>query len=288
MGHGYVRLAYYMNETLTLLQVPIGVGSVILLFALFMTSLCSQYWQLFLAQGFLLGIGISCVILPALATVPQYFIRSRGLALGITVSGSSLGGVVWPIVLKNVLYGVGFGWGVRISAFIMLPLLGFAYLAIRLPSERANHPKVKPDISTVKNPILIITAVGLFFVLLGLFSPFFYITSWTIFQGYDAGLGFYMVSIINAASLFGRIMPGIMADLIGPFNIMIMSVSISGIICMCWTTATSLSGIVVLSLAYGFSSGAVISLQGMCCAAVVKREQYGVAMGFVMSFMSIA
>lgn len=43
------------------------VGSVVMLFALFMTSLCKEYWQLFLAQGFLFGVGLAFVILPAFA-----------------------------------------------------------------------------------------------------------------------------------------------------------------------------------------------------------------------------
>jgi predicted MFS family arabinose efflux permease len=275
-----------------------------MLFALFMTSLCREYYQLFLAQGLLLGLGISFVLLPAFATIPHYFVRSRGLALGVVVSGSSLGGVVWPIALKNLLSKVGFGWGVRISAFIMLPLLALACVTVRLPAKVGSHTKPKPDLSIAKNPVLLGVAGALFFVFLGLFSPFFYITSWTISLGHDESLGFYMVSIINASSLFGRILPGMLADRVGAFNIMILSAGISGIICACWTKATSIGGIIVLSLAYGFSSGvipcptlqrkitdfvqAVISLQGACAAKVAQPQQYGVAMGVVMSILSIA
>jgi MFS family permease len=158
------------------------VGSVIMLFALFMTSLCYSYWQLSLAQGFLLGIGLSFVILPAFTTVPHYFRQSRALAMGITASGSSLGGVIWPIALKNLLYNVGFRWGVRIAALIMLPLLATSCLLIRLPIQKGGAPKTipKPDLSIVKHPVLILLATGLFFIYLGIFSPFFYIASWTI------------------------------------------------------------------------------------------------------------
>ncbi|KAG0645383.1 Aspyridones efflux apdF [Hyphodiscus hymeniophilus] len=269
-------------------RVLLIVGSVIMLFALFMTSLCTEYWQLFLAQGFLFGLGLSFVVLPAFATVPHYFIKSRALALGITVSGSSLGGVIWPIALKNVLYKIGFGWGVRTAAFIMLPLLAAACLAIRLPARAPSSLKPKPDLSVVKNPILILLALGLFFIYLGLFSPFFYVTSWTISRGLDANMAFYMVSIINAASLFGRIIPGLLADRFGAYNMMILSALFSGLVCCCWTTATSMSGIVVLSLAYGFSSGAVIGLQGACSAQIVEPSQYGVTMGFVMAILSVA
>ncbi|KAH9213721.1 major facilitator superfamily domain-containing protein [Leptodontidium sp. 2 PMI_412] len=283
-------------------RILLASGSLTIVFALFMTSLCKDYYQFFLAQGLLLGLGLAFVFLPSIAVIPRYFTHHRGLAMGIVVSGSSMGGVIWPIALQNFFDSVGFGWGVRISAFMMVPLLGFAILTVRVPmpiappsSIRINanisiskQPKPKPDISVIKNPILLLLAAGLFLVYLGLFSPFFYITSWTISLGLDANMGFYMVSIINAASLFGRILPGLWADRIGAYNIMVVSAGLSGVVCMCWTEATSIGGIVVLSLAYGFVSGAVIGLQGACASQIAKPHQYGVVMGFTMSVISIA
>ncbi|KAH7395558.1 MFS monocarboxylate transporter-like protein [Cadophora sp. MPI-SDFR-AT-0126] len=273
-------------------RILLPTGPVIIVFAIFMTSLCKQYYQFFLAQGLLFGLGLSIAVLPAFAIIPRYFTKHRGLALGITVSGSSMGGVIWPITLRNLFSDVGFGWGVQICAFMMLPLLSLAILTIRVPisaaSPNGKHIKAKPDISVVKNPILILLAAGLFFVYLGLFSPFFYITSWTTSLGRDPDMGFYMVSIINAASLFGRILPGLWADRIGAYNIIIISAGLSGVICMCWTEAKSIGGIVVLSLAYGFASGAVIGLQGACAAVIAKPEQYGIVMGFTMGCLSIA
>ncbi|KAG4421203.1 hypothetical protein IFR04_005614 [Cadophora malorum] len=273
-------------------RILLASGSITIVFALFMTSLCKQYYQFFLAQGLLLGLGLSLVVLPAFAVIPRYFTKHRGLAMGLVVSGSSMGGVIWPITLRNLFTDVGFGWGVRICAFMMLPLLSLAVLAIRVPisasSPNGTHVKAKPDFSIVKSPILILLALGLFLVYLGLFSPFFYVTSWTIRLGLDADMGFYMVSIINAASLFGRVLPGLWADRVGPYNIMVISAGLSGLICMCWTEAKSIAGIVVLSLAYGFASGAVIGLQGACASLIAKPHQYGIVMGFTMGILSIA
>lgn len=49
-----------------------------------------------------------------------------------------------------------------------------------------------------------------------------------------------------------------------------------------------MGSIIILSLAYGFASGAVIGLQSACSAQIVKPAQYGVAMGGVMAVLSIA
>ena len=226
-----------------------------MLFALFMMSLSSQYYQLFLTQALLLGVGISFVILPAMTATSYYFAASRSLAMGIMVSGSSVGGAIWPIAFHRLFSEVSFGWAVRIAACIMIPLLGLACITVRRPTVFANRPKVKADFSCVKNPVVILLAVGLFFVYLGLFSPFFYVTSYMISLRLDPNLAFYMISVINAASLFGRVLPGMMADRIGNYNVMILVALFSGLIASCWTKATTVGGIVVFSLAYGLASG---------------------------------
>jgi MFS family permease len=107
----------------------------------------------------------------------------------------------------------------------------------------------------MKDPLIFILGVALFFNYLGLFTPIFYVTSYTVSLGLDPSMAFYMMAIINALSLFGRIIPGILGDRYGAFNIMIFSAGISGMVCMCWTKATSIPGIALWSAVYGFTSG---------------------------------
>ncbi|KAF7885601.1 uncharacterized protein EAF02_004110 [Botrytis sinoallii] len=249
-------------------------GSAVMLLAMFMTSLC-KYYQLFLAQGFLLGIGIASILLPAFTIAAQYFTNYRGLAPEIVASGSSLG-------------EVGFESAVRIVAFIELPLLTIGCLLVRAPVTKANHTKANPDFSSVKNYVLMLLAVGLFFVYFGLFTPFFYIEPWALSLGFESNFAFYTISIVNAASVFVRIIPVLLADLFGCYNIAVIAAISSGLVCTCMTKATSVAGITIFSLAYGFTSGAIISLQGVCAAKLVPPTQFGIAMGSVMTFLSIA
>jgi len=60
-------------------------------FGVFMTSLCKNYWQLFLAQGVVTGFGFGCLFLPAVAIVSQYFSTKKAFATGIASLGSSIG-----------------------------------------------------------------------------------------------------------------------------------------------------------------------------------------------------
>src|SRR5436190_6430248 len=89
-------------------------------FAMMMTSLCYEYWQFVLTQGVLMGIAIGLLQFPAFAAVSQYFDKKRAAALGVVVSGSSIGGVAIPIALSKMLNSssLGFGWSVRVIGFV--------------------------------------------------------------------------------------------------------------------------------------------------------------------------
>ncbi|KAK5132611.1 hypothetical protein LTR08_008810 [Meristemomyces frigidus] len=284
---------------------PTMFGSVALLVAMFTLSLCKTYWQFFLTQGLLLGIGVSFIAIPASGTVPRYFKRNRGLATGISVGGSSLGGILWPIAFDRMLHhdGIGFPWAVRIAGFTMLPLCCICVLTVRWPirpnsaaspeegsdptTEKGTNGK-KKDLSALKEPPFVLLCAGLFLAILGFFAPFFFVTTYAVSLGMSPSFSFYLVSIVNGASLFGRILPGIVADRWGRFNMLAASAFTAGIIAFCWTTATSVAGLVVWSAAYGFASGAILSLQLACATTLVDSDSAGAAVGAVMGSTSLA
>lgn len=66
-------------------------GTFLTVFGIFMTSICKNYWQLFLAQGVVTGAGFGCLFLPGVAIVSQYFSTKKAFATGIASLGSSIG-----------------------------------------------------------------------------------------------------------------------------------------------------------------------------------------------------
>jgi hypothetical protein len=66
-------------------------GSVLVVFGMMMTSICKEYWQVILAQGLVVGVGMGCMFLPSVGVMSQYFKHNRAFAAGIAASGSSLG-----------------------------------------------------------------------------------------------------------------------------------------------------------------------------------------------------
>ncbi|RHZ65225.1 hypothetical protein CDV55_102676 [Aspergillus turcosus] len=285
-------------------------GSFGTVFSIMMTSLCKEFYQFILAQGILLGVSLALLVCPMLALVGQYIKVKRGAAMGIVIAGSSLGGVIWPIVINELLKkpNIRFGWTMRIVGFIMIPLLAVSCLCCRSPKtqkatetlpERPDANKgvvpeqepvntTGPKISILREPKMQVTCLAFFIIYFGMFSPFFFTTSYAVAQGFSADLSFYTISIINGASLFGRIIPGILADGYGRFNCCILATLFSGVIALCWTTATSVAGLVVWSAAYGFSSGAILSLQQACAAQIATPKTLGLSIGAVMASTSLS
>ena len=66
-------------------------GSLLLVFATMMLSVCDSYYQVFLAQGLGIGLASGLLYIPSLAVVLQSFERYRAVAVGLVTSGGSVG-----------------------------------------------------------------------------------------------------------------------------------------------------------------------------------------------------
>ena len=96
-------------------RVIIGPSAFALVLAQMLTSLCDKYWQFILCQGVFGGLATGFLYSPAAAIVGHYFHKKRPMAMGIITSGSALGGILYPIILDQMLHhqNIGFGWTQR-------------------------------------------------------------------------------------------------------------------------------------------------------------------------------
>ena len=206
-------------------RIPILLGTSLHIFGLMMISISKEYYQFFLSQSICSGIGCSFLFYPGklklpptilteeqhtslylhyrpvIAAVGSWFLRHRALAFGIAVSGSSLGGVILPIMVQRLIPKLGFGWTMRVLAFMLLGLLVIANLTIksRLPPTR-RPIRINDLVTPFREKPFSFLALASFFIYLGGFLPFNFIIVYAEAKGMSAELASYLVPIVNAAS----------------------------------------------------------------------------------------
>ncbi|KAH7123038.1 major facilitator superfamily domain-containing protein [Dactylonectria macrodidyma] len=264
-------------------------AAVVYLFSMMMLSICKQYWHFMLTQGILQGTAMGLMTFPALAALSQYFDKKRAAALGIGISGSSIGGIVFPIALSKMLNesSLSFGWSVRIVCFIMLPFLIFSCIAIkaRLPPKQTKFFAAE----AFRQLKFMLLVLAMFFLILGMFTPLFFVPTYAVSRGMNETLASYLLAIINGASTFGRVIPGILADKYGPFNMLAVAGLSNGVTIMCMNKAESTAALVVYSVVFGFTSGMIISGGAAAFATCPKDiHDLGSYMGMGMAVSAVA
>lgn len=237
----------------------ISTGTILVPFGFFMTSICKEYWQFVLAQGICIGIGNGCLFIPSIAILPQYFTTKKALANGLAASGSSLGGVIYPIIFHRLVNNIGFGWTTRIMGFISLATSLFS-VAIMKPRVLPKQKRALLELKAFRELPYAIFCVAMFFGFIGFYGPVFYLQSSAIEDGTSNNLAFYLLPILNATSIFGRILPNFLADKLGPLNIHTPAALATAILALAWIGIHNTSGYIALAALYGFFSGGFVSL----------------------------
>jgi MFS family permease len=216
-----------------------------------------------------------------------WFLRHRALAIGTMVAGSSVGGVVLPIMVNRLVDDIGFGWTMRALAFLLLGVLIIGNLTVKSRIPPLKRPFLLKDfLASYTEPAFLLMTIGTWFVYIGGFLPFNFIIVQARAQGMSTSLAGYLVSILNAASTFGRIIPAHYGDLYGVFNIMILLTCFAGILNLAlWLPSTTLAVghanalIIVFSILYGFASGCFFSIIPAMIAQLSDVRKLGVRTG---------
>lgn len=116
------------------------IGSVGVVAYLLLLGECTQYWHFLLCFGILGGISGAILTTVALSVISHWFKARRGLATGITFTGTSLGGIVFPIILSSVLEDMSWAWSMRLLALLefVLVLVGNLFVRGRLPIQSSG------------------------------------------------------------------------------------------------------------------------------------------------------
>ncbi|KLJ10607.1 hypothetical protein EMPG_09871 [Blastomyces silverae] len=265
-------------------------GAIILIIGIFMTSLTTTYWQLFLSQGLCMGLGCGLIFCPTIALMPTYFTSKRAIALAIGAAGSATGGLIFPAIVQTLLPRIGYAWTIRVLGFFTLATLTpcFIWLRQRIP-PRKSGPFF--EWSAFKETKYSLFAIAMFLNFWGLYVAFFYLSSYgRDVIGLSREKSIDLLLILNGVGFIGRLIPNFVSDYYtGPFNALIPFSLISGILIFGWTGINDVNGLYAFSVLYGFFAAGIQSLfPASLSSLTTDLKKTGIRFGMILSVVSFA
>lgn len=271
-------------------RVAVLIGAALSFLSAILASYSQHLWQFILTQGLLMGLGTCFSYMPAATVAPMWFGRRRGLAMGIILSGTGVGGLVWAPVMHALNENLGFRNALRISGGITTALVVAGALVLdwdpvskqRIEAEKGRlaaqpHSRLRAlwDVPLVDMRIARSAKFGgqLFATFLqsaAYYTPVFFFSAYARTLGYNATQGANFIAINNACNAIGKIGLGMLADKFGRINMLLITTVISAIASFVfWMPSTILGGhdleagrglFVTYSIMYGTFASAYVSL----------------------------
>jgi MFS family permease len=266
-------------------------GSILYCSCLIVTSFCKEYYQFLLAFGIGCGLGGSMLVTPLIGVVSHWFNHKRGIATGFASAGGSLGGTIFPIMLRQLFAKTSYGWAIRVLAFINMVCLITAILLVRTRLPKVNlEIKLSSfvDFSCLKDKRFLYLTLAVFICELSLLNGITYLASSVIATGVDQTTAFNLLAVVNAAGIPGRWLAGFISDRFGRFNTMIGSTLLAALVILClWLPLVySTPAMMVFAVVYGLASATVLTVTPVCCGQISKTRDYGRRFGTMYFFVS--
>ncbi len=274
-----------------------GVGFVLI-------SQTTAFWQVVVIYGTLIMAGVLLAgPLAAQTLAAKWFNKNRGLAIGVSTTGTSIGGVVMaPIV--TLLYQTH-GWrdahwmlGI-LFVVIVVPLV---WLVVRsTPTERGVEPEAMADDAHLDAhvndrywTVAEILKDRAFWMIILSFLPL--VTAFGSIQQHlrpyagDLGIGpmetAYLVSVFAIVMIFGKLFFGSMADRFDHRWLFGLALTLCAVVTGGLLMAPAYTFLTVLSGLLGFSAGGFLPLLGAMIAGRFGVASFGSVMGLVGPFLA--
>lgn len=267
-------------------QAVIIAGGWIFGIAYILSSFGRALWHFALTQGVLLGIGTSLSYVPTMSVAPTWFDKRRGLAMGVIISGSAVGGMIWPPALRAMITHLGFRNALRISGCISLALVSVAGYA--LGWEPKFHDQVRlqtqglrrrtawiqapvVNLRVARSKRFVAQALGCFLQSAGYSTPLFFYAAYANTLGYNSTTAANFITLNNASNFIARIAIGYGADRYGRINALFVTTLLSAVAVFAFwipsmfhkadVSKSSADGLfIVFTILYGAFASAYISL----------------------------
>ncbi|RCK64813.1 putative transporter ESBP6 [Candida viswanathii] len=308
VGGLIVFLANFLSPISALLYKVFGFRAVCLAGVIIQTagwilaSFAKRIWHLYLTQGVLVGISFLLIFIPSTLVIPTWFVKQKAASMGLTMSGTGLGGLVFSLSINKVIQDTGDQrWALRMVGLVGLFLVLTSALVMRPRNYKqpplkttlsrpflAANAKVIFDFSVAHNPGVRLIAIWFTLVIVGYTLMTFSMSAYATAIGLSHYQATTLTAAMNAAQTVGRPCMGFIADYFGRANFLaVCSLVISILLYAYWTNAKSFGSLVGFAILIGLLIGVGASLAQPLAADAISpnMEQLPAAWSAINIFM---
>jgi MFS family permease len=255
---------------------PLAVAGMILTgLGLAAASAARSLPEVYAAYGLGVGLGVGCAYVPAIGAVQRWFVRRRGFASGLAVSGIGVGTLVMPPLASLLIETLG--WR---GAYLVLGGLaaavgaGLALLIENDPCGRglgpdgdpqpSSAPSVQREGMSVRDAIRSHRFIGLYASCLicsfGVFVPFVHLVPYARDHGMAPASAVLLLGVIGGGSTAGRFFLGSLADRIGrQFSLLLMFIGMA-LALLTWAVSVDIWSLAAFAFLYGVFYGGWVAV----------------------------
>lgn len=253
-------------------QPTLHLGAVLIFVALLTSSFATKVWHLFLSQGLCFGWGMGFSYVTAAALLPPWFTSRRSLAVGIATSGAGVGGLVYSLMVNQIIEELNVAWAYKIIAFSALTANVFASLLLQ--EWRGRNQAISDELHFAPRDFRRIEVLLIIFwgitTELGYIILLYSLPTFASSIGLTLSQGSIASALLNLGLAVGRPLVGHFSDSYGRINMAGLTTLLCAVSCFAiWIPAQSLPPLLLFSLVAGAFCGTFWSTLTPVLAEVV-------------------
>jgi MFS family permease len=267
-------------------------GAVSMGLGLALLSQTTQFWQVILIYTTLLPIGmLLCGTLASQTMVSKWFTGNRGLAIGLSAMGTSIGGLIIPMVVIALIASYEWQGALLIlsvvSTVILIPL-NFLVLRFEPPVvDLGNGALQLIDSRNWTNREILtskafwIPVVALIPVNAAFGGVQFNLGAYMSDLGYEQSLAAQLIAVTSLMMILGKLFFGAMGDRVDHRKLYWMMAVLLFVALLFYEGSPGKSELILAAGIQGFATGGVMPMMGIMYSARFGTLSFGRVLGYV-------
>ncbi|KAJ1946769.1 hypothetical protein GGF37_000950 [Kickxella alabastrina] len=232
------------------------------------------------------GIGAGFIYSPSISLTSQWHKKNRSLAIGITVAGTGVGGMIVSEIAQRLMEAVGYNWTLRVLALMAFCMSG---TAASFYKRRVPIPREGVDFMIIaKDTRLIVIGIAGLFVHAGIYMIWSYLPTAALMLGQSEKASNKLAIYLSAGSTVGRIVSSYASIAFGSINSIFISYTLcSVLILVAMLAIKSMAAYIALAIIYGAISVSYVSVAPLMIAEMFGVQKVPTAMGIMNAWNSI-